>query len=65
MRARMPAVNTSGLRPYRARKSRHTSGALRATGATPFIITVMRLGEMPASVRLAAAAGLTAMIRSA
>ena len=41
------------------------SGALRATGATPFIITVIRLGDTPASVRFSAAAGLTAMMRSA
>jgi hypothetical protein len=37
----------------------------RATGATPFIITVIFFSEMPPSVRFFAAAGLTAMMRSA
>ena len=44
---------------------RQASGPLRSTGATPLRMTVMRRGEIPASVRFSAAAGLTAIIRSA
>ena len=59
----MPRVKSSGPMPHPRRSG--AVSAQRATGATPFIMTVIFPGEMPPSVRFFAAAGLTAMMRSA
>ena len=65
MRARMPKVNTSFPRPRDWRRAAFSSSEMGETGATPFMTTVIFLGEMPASVRLSRVAGLTAMMWSA
>ena len=65
MRAAMPAVNSSGATPRLSRSAAQSASGARSTGATPLRITVIFFGEMPASVRLSDAAGLTAMMWSA